>query len=1190
MEPKVECTGNSMKLQVQNAASTPGSLLFVDRGSRLSPLPLSKLPTSCGYTIRSTRRDLVLVAPYDGCFVDLQEDNYILPLRWLGLPVKMSCPMLRQSSPNPPMVTCHAEGMVLKVEWTISVSKIKVNLNGTWEPLMKASPRCGFSVVVHPEGVVVSVRYTPCLEKKDGMYTLELAGDGETKVSCPFLSGAQPQPTKSPVKGPTQTPSPTIQQQPFYPYPFYVKPPYPDSLPPAPRPEVKPLPSTAPPVVKTTGTPYQGKQPFNPFPIYPQPPKPETLPEHPVPPKLPVSEEPLGQIYQPPQPEVPQGQVYQPFYPQPESQPATKPPEPEAPQGQVYQPFYPNPFYPQPVPEPQPATKPPQPQQPETPQGQAYQPFDPQPESQPATKPTAVPKPPEPEVPQGQVYQPFYPNPFYPQPVPEPQPATKPPQPQQPEAPKGQVYQPFYPNPFYPQPVPEPQPATKPPQPQQPETPQGQAYQPFDPQPESQPATKPTAVPKPPEPEVPQGQVYQPFYPNPFYPQPVPEPQPATKPPQPQQPEAPKGQVYQPFYPNPFYPQPVPEPQPATKPPQPQQPEAPQGQVYQPFFPIPYYSQPEPEKPPAEKLPAVPKPPASKIPIGQVQKPSNPEPFKIPGVGTNGQTAPTEKPAQSEQPPAVQPPGGQVPHPFNPYYYPQHPQHPQLVTPPPATSMQQPQQVTTPAPGHNTMESAKPQPSKGDMVPKNPLLGSAHMPPVYCPQSCPSGFSNCCPQIAFHQHLHHIVPAGPGSKDTPIYPGLPFLPSMAYSGFGNGFGSAPFPQKSTEAVTTQAPTTSTSAAILPQFLPSGNEKQPYLQPLDGNPAALPGSNPSKPTNPKQKIYPYFIPNSLYPNWPYQLQSQELQNVPYMASPPHYGVPAKPRAQDNEPVNPMVQFEPYNIQPLQQQNSKPSAEARSFLKRFLPLLPTEKGQNTPTAKELQPSNQKAIEYKGQTHPEVQSDLDHHLVPYYMLQHAAATTYNKSTVLNNTQTQPFVSDSKKSTSNEQGYVLLQHGPPGREPNSFNQSPLPVRDLVQDTNFLAQNFARHHSSKPPSPQNFRPPQEKTQHPKWLSKGMADPSPSNVNYMSRLCDESESLQLFFSASEDSNFVPLDPTFSGAHLIPKFSNSFKNLLKPMTPLGSSQTIPPHVPGKAFQGWRSAADHQGNGLNQPIQKEGGNRK
>lgn len=32
MEPKVECTGDSMQLQVSNAAASPGSLFFVDRG------------------------------------------------------------------------------------------------------------------------------------------------------------------------------------------------------------------------------------------------------------------------------------------------------------------------------------------------------------------------------------------------------------------------------------------------------------------------------------------------------------------------------------------------------------------------------------------------------------------------------------------------------------------------------------------------------------------------------------------------------------------------------------------------------------------------------------------------------------------------------------------------------------------------------------------------------------------------------------------------------------------------------------------------------------------------------------------------------------------------------------------------------------------------------------------------------
>ncbi|XP_027876341.1 uncharacterized protein LOC114146474 isoform X1 [Xiphophorus couchianus] len=196
MESKVECTQDSMKLLVHDAASTPASLILVDRG-HLSPLSLTKLPSSCGYTIRSTQKDLVLVAPYDGCFVIIQENYYVLPLLWWGLPVRMSCPLMGHVSQNPPMVTCHAEGMVVKTEWVTSASKIKVNVNGNWESLLTAAQRCVFGIVEHPEGVVISVRYAPCLAKKDGMHSLELAGDIETKVSCPSLLATQLKGTES---------------------------------------------------------------------------------------------------------------------------------------------------------------------------------------------------------------------------------------------------------------------------------------------------------------------------------------------------------------------------------------------------------------------------------------------------------------------------------------------------------------------------------------------------------------------------------------------------------------------------------------------------------------------------------------------------------------------------------------------------------------------------------------------------------------------------------------------------------------------------------------------------------------------------------------------------------------------------------------------------------------------------------
>ncbi|XP_049889308.1 uncharacterized protein LOC126383006 [Epinephelus moara] len=1152
MEPKVECTGDSMKLQVQDAASTCGSLFFVDRGSRMSPLPLSKLPSSCGYTIKSTQRDLVLVAPYDGCFVALEEDSYILPLRWCGLPVRMSCPLKRQSSPNPPMVTCHAEGMVVKTTWTVSVADLNLKLNGNWEPLMKASARCGFSVVVHPEGVVISVRYAPCLEKKDGMYTLELAGDRETQISCPSLSPAQTEQPKKPVKGSVtpskvehpslpspKNPAQSVLQVPKIPEPKDVyQPPlpsYPNFFYPFPRkPNTNPAPTIQPslqtvPPAKLPVTPKgQVPQPFIPSPFYPWPAQPE----------VPVAREGKDNpIIAPilPEPEAPQGQVHQPFYPYPfYPQPvpekptaAPKPPQPEAPQGQVQQPFYPQPKPEKPTAAPKP--------EPEAPQGQVQQPFYPYPfpfYPQPE-KPTTAPKPPQPEAPQGQVQQPFYPYPFPFYPQPEPEKPTAAPKPPQPEAPQGQVQQPFYPYPFYPQP--EPEKPTAAPKPPQPEAPQGQVQQPFYPQPE-----KPTAAPKPPQPEAPQGQVQQPFYPYPFpfYPQPEPEKPTAT--PKPPQPEAPQGQVQQPFYPYPFYRQPEPEkPTAAPKP----EPEAPLGQVQQPFYPWP-----EPEKPTAapepEKSSAAPKHPQPEAPQGQVQQPFYPYPFPF--------YPQPEKPTTAPKPPQPEAPRGQVHKPFYPFYRQPAPEYqPAAVPKPPAT------------------ETPKGQEQK-PAYPQDPQPETPYMPPVYCPRFCPPGFSNCCPQIAFHQHLHQIVPAGIGSENAPLhYPLLPFLPSKVYNGFGNGLSSAPPSQMPTEATTT-----STSAPTSSQSLPYGNEKQPP----DGNPAVL--NILSMPNNPEQPIYPYIVPNSLYPNWPYLLQNS--QHHP----PAHYNMPSKPQTPGSEPVNPLLQYEPHNLQPPKQQNGQLPASFMPYNGQYL-----QQQQNQPTAKELQPSNQIPSDSKEPMPPKVQSELDPLLIPYYMLQDDQSKTQDKSTTPN--PLQPSWSASRKSPKPEQtvhpysdpkSYVLLQHGPPGREPNRLNESPLHFRYPAGDADFLAQNPARQHSGKPQHPENSKPPHEKPQHPKQPGKEISSPFP-NVNYMPRSGDNSD---VPFYSLNGPHFAPLpqDPSVSTTHLNPKF----KGFWRPMTPLGSGQRIQPLVPGKSFKRRSSTADDQAKGLNQPIQREVGNWK
>ncbi|XP_068196062.1 uncharacterized protein [Antennarius striatus] len=1117
MEPKVECTGDSMKLQVQDS-STQGLLLFVDRGRSLSPLPLSKLPQSCGYSLQSTHRNLVLDAPYDGCFVSLEEDSYVLPLRWLGLPVRMSCPSMRQTQSNPPMVTCHAEGMVVRMECTISVSKIKVNVSGNWEPLMKSSSKCGFGVVEHPEGLVISVRYKPCLEIKDGMFTLELDADGETKISCPSMSPYRPEPTTIPKpetklqteaprqKGHASTPplstttiapkfttsriptitempmkpeegskniyDPYLQYFPYYPHFFYPRPTNPDQTP---TPTVQPtsLPVTQTNVAKTTAA---SATEGHPDPIKSQP---ESQLDGKVQPHVPIPES---------HPWYPEKVPQQPFLPSPPvSEDQTK----------FYQPFYPYVWPPGPYEWPLPPTAQtptivPQgeilpsitPMEPETPKPQTS-------EAVPPTKPTpGVKESQQTEVPGGGIYQQLYPNFFYPWPLPEEKP-TAVPKPPQTKAPKG-IIKPEKPV-QQSEPVPEEKP-TAVPKPPQTKAPKG-IIKPEKPvqQSEQVPEEKPTAVPKPPQTKAPKG-IY-----TPDKPVQLPEVKPTAgpNPPQPEGPQPPNTQVYQPVYPYPypypFYYQPEPE-KPAMVPlphpivpqvpvnipfyPQPEpekptdvskRPQVPDDQVQYPFYYYPFYPQPnQPEEsstntPPGKHQPGHPNSPTP-LPTEKpttLSKPPTKPPKSFPSTSqipdTESKTdVPTENPAQSAQPPADKTPEDLMPQFFYPYY-----QYPQYVTLPPVPFTQKPEQITTTTSSPKSTDSMVPQP-------QSPQQSHPHIPPVYCPSFCPSGFSNCCPQIAFHQHLHHIVPAGPGSKDTPpVYTGLPFLNPAVYSGFGNSLHSTPSPPKPTEATTTSTAAPISTHSLLPQ-----KENLQHLLPPDGTTAA-----------------------------------------------------------------------------------HPTAEQKSKLS-----VPDQ--QQSDTASD-----------RPEGHPKDQSELERFLVPYYMLQDPEAPA-----PINSTQ-QPG-KDSKKLASHEQtlkarpdprGFVLLQD-PPGREHSGFNEPVMSVKHLVPELGFLQPNLAM------PPPQGQSP--QMAQSSKWLRKGLTNRLPVKGKDKRRHGVESEDFPLHVSASDGFPSVPSpqDLLIDASQPIPKSLNSFKQLWKPTTVRGSNHRIFPLVPEKANQHWSSAADQQEKGM------------
>ncbi|KTF81900.1 hypothetical protein cypCar_00030587 [Cyprinus carpio] len=224
----VQCSNDSMILRI------PGQRMphfLVDRGEE-SPMPLSEMPASCGFSLKRARRDVSLVTPYRGCHV-------------------------RQK------VSVHDKGWKLySAAYYNGISSASVlPIDGSWEPLLLKYTQCSFTLETTAGSLVVTAPFTgSCWEMTNTERRLPLTyGDQEVTLSCPLTL-----PTIAPTVAPT-TPvrDPTDMQQMFDRFPFERPWWYPYSGVPA------TLPPTVPP---TTTTPfhYPFQQPMFP-PKYPMP-------------------------------------------------------------------------------------------------------------------------------------------------------------------------------------------------------------------------------------------------------------------------------------------------------------------------------------------------------------------------------------------------------------------------------------------------------------------------------------------------------------------------------------------------------------------------------------------------------------------------------------------------------------------------------------------------------------------------------------------------------------------------------------------------------------------------------------------------------------------------------------------------------------------------------------------------------
>ncbi|XP_045569101.1 uncharacterized protein [Salmo salar] len=188
MRPLVQCNDNLMMFTASGRGYTH---LLVDRAGA-SPISLFQLPPSCGYHVKTTWREMVMMAPYDGCYIMQEHGSYVLPMLWWGSPVKIICtvphpdPRPHPVPPNSvPSVLCSHFGMAIQIHGGEEViHTLQVIENGEWVPFV--SKECAYQVESHSEDLIFYVPFTaPCVTIGNGVHRLVLLDGQDFILSCP---------------------------------------------------------------------------------------------------------------------------------------------------------------------------------------------------------------------------------------------------------------------------------------------------------------------------------------------------------------------------------------------------------------------------------------------------------------------------------------------------------------------------------------------------------------------------------------------------------------------------------------------------------------------------------------------------------------------------------------------------------------------------------------------------------------------------------------------------------------------------------------------------------------------------------------------------------------------------------------------------------------------------------------------
>ncbi|XP_063055387.1 protein piccolo-like [Engraulis encrasicolus] len=200
-DPDVLCGDNAINVKI-GLEDSESLYAFASDGV---PLSFSDLPPDCKTDVLRMPDALVLIAQYDGCFVQAQGSAYVLRLRWYGEPIEAVCPRGED-----PLIICYQHSMQVLLYGEKLEETVSANVNGWWSPLGQVSAQCRFGLGRSPGMLSLSAAFHGCgMTQKNGLHTLHLQSeDRDMSLSCPSGPAADGPPA---VKDPQPSPEPADQ-------------------------------------------------------------------------------------------------------------------------------------------------------------------------------------------------------------------------------------------------------------------------------------------------------------------------------------------------------------------------------------------------------------------------------------------------------------------------------------------------------------------------------------------------------------------------------------------------------------------------------------------------------------------------------------------------------------------------------------------------------------------------------------------------------------------------------------------------------------------------------------------------------------------------------------------------------------------------------------------------------------------